>query len=47
MEAEQALAGHPDIADVAIVGQPREVFGEQFLKHVLRDTIKNEVGSAS
>lgn len=93
VEVEQALAGHPDVADVAIVGQPHEMFGEMIiavvtpvegrevtleslcefgarhiadyklprelitrpiprnpsgkvLKHVLRDTIKDEVGSA-
>lgn len=28
VEVENALAGHPDIADLAIIGQPHETFGE-------------------
>lgn len=31
VEVEQALAGHPDVADIAIVGQPHEVFGEMIV----------------
>lgn len=31
VEVENALAAHPDIADVAIVGQPDETFGEKIV----------------
>ncbi|MCV4803161.1 hypothetical protein OFC41_31540, partial [Escherichia coli] len=31
VEVEQALAGHPDVADVAVVGRPDEMFGESLI----------------
>lgn len=31
VEVEQALASHPDVADIAIVGRPDEVFGESII----------------
>ncbi|MBB0992586.1 class I adenylate-forming enzyme family protein [Dietzia maris] len=31
VEVEQALASHPDVADVAVVGRPDEMFGESII----------------
>ena len=31
VEVENALAGHPDIADVAVIGHPDETFGERIV----------------
>jgi fatty-acyl-CoA synthase/feruloyl-CoA synthase len=31
VEVENALAGHPDVADVAVIGHPDETFGERIV----------------
>ena len=36
IEVEQALYSHPDVIDVAVVGQPHEKWGERPVAHVVR-----------